>query len=59
MTKLTPHNNIYLAHDLFRPSFARRSGLREGGKSGPAFRDHALAGARCRIAGNATGFFMD
>jgi hypothetical protein len=30
-------------HDLFRPSFARLSGLREGGKPGSTFRDHALA----------------
>src|SRR5580658_1846708 len=33
-------------HDLIRPSFARRSGLREGGKPASTFRDHAL-----RIAG--------
>jgi hypothetical protein len=26
---------LLLAHDLFRPSFARRSGLREGGKPVP------------------------
>ena len=40
-----------LAHDLFRPAFARRSieradnefsGLRAGGKPVPTFRDHAL-----------------
>src|SRR3984885_4017300 len=30
-------------HDLFGPSFARRSGLREGGKPVSAFRDHALS----------------
>ncbi len=31
-----------LEHDLFGPSFARRSGLREGGKPVSTFPDHAL-----------------
>ena len=31
-----------MEHGLFRPSFARRSGLREGGKPVPIFRDHAV-----------------
>ena len=34
-------------HDLFRPCFARRSGLREGGKPVPTFRDHALSIRDC------------
>jgi hypothetical protein len=34
--------SLLFEHDLFRPSFARRSGLREGGKSLSTFRDHAL-----------------
>ena len=32
-----------LEHDVVRPSFARRSGLREGGKPLRTFRHHALA----------------
>src|SRR5438046_6551646 len=36
-------NDLLLEHDLIRPSFARRSGLREGGKPVPTFRDHALS----------------
>src|SRR5438046_10664412 len=36
-----PPNDLLLEHDLIRPSFARRSGLREGGKPVPTFRDHA------------------
>jgi hypothetical protein len=33
---------LEFADDLSRLFFARRSGLREGGKSVPTFRDHAL-----------------
>ncbi len=52
-----------MEHDLFGPSFARRSGLREGGKQastpdqvrGRLFPDHALPplllGARDRVVG--------
>src|SRR5476649_644028 len=35
-------SSFLFEHDLFRPSFARRSGLREGGNPVPTFRDHAL-----------------
>ena len=35
-------SSFLFEHDLFRPSFARRSGLREGGKPVLTFRDHAL-----------------
>ena len=38
-------SSILVEHDLFGPSFARRSGLREGGKPASTFPDHAL-GAR-------------
>src|ERR1017187_3496880 len=34
-------SSFLFQHDLFRPSFARRSGLREGGNPVPTFRDHA------------------
>jgi hypothetical protein len=34
--------DLSFEHDLIRPSFARRSGLREGGKPVSTFRDHAL-----------------
>src|SRR5580700_1015360 len=54
-------NPLSLEHDLFRPCFARPSGLREGGKPVPTphqvrgrlFRDHALG----RLAGTPRGMF--
>src|ERR1017187_6134659 len=36
-----PYGLGLLAHDLIRPHFAHQSGLREGGKPVPTFRDHA------------------
>jgi hypothetical protein len=35
-------SNNFVEHDLFELSFARRSGLREGGKTASTFSDHAL-----------------
>src|SRR5205807_3868795 len=52
-------SNILFAHDLIRPSFARRSGLREGGKPIPTpdhvrgrlFLDHAQRRAMLTFIG--------
>src|SRR5438477_12622295 len=56
---------ILLAHDLFRPAFARRSiepndkplpGLRAGGKPVSTFRDHARAVCNaCQIRNGVNG----
>ena len=41
-TQAVSYTHLFLAHDLIRSSFARRSGLREGGKPVSTFRDHTL-----------------
>jgi hypothetical protein len=38
-----PGSSFLFAHDLFRPSFARQSGLREGGKPDSTFPESAPA----------------
>ena len=40
--RLIRRRRVKFADDLFRLFFARKNGLREGGKSVPIFRDHAL-----------------
>jgi hypothetical protein len=48
------HALFWLAHDLIRPSFARRSGLREGGKPVPT-PDHVEDMLFGIMRGTATG----